>query len=97
MPITDVLTDMIFPPLTDSGGAQATKAITPTASPYVFKATIRCAVYVSGGTITTATYGRGSSSFALGVLSAGQLFELNAGDTLTLAYATAPTITLIPR
>jgi hypothetical protein len=94
----DVLSEMVFPQTGQtSGAAQAPYSVTPTGSPFVYRATARVALYVTGGTVTAAAYGRGPTSLALGLLSGGQMFELNAGDTLTLTYLTTPTITVIPR
>jgi hypothetical protein len=90
---------MVFSPLNmaDSSGAQAPIAITVGASPFTYRATSRQAIHVVGGTISSASYARGVASLALGLLAGGEIFEMNAGDTLTIAYLTVPTITMIPR
>lgn len=95
----NVLADMVFAPLNlaDSSGVQAPVPVSVSASPFVYRATSRQALHITGGTISAVSYARGSTSLAIGLVSGGQLFELNAGDTLTVTYVTAPTITMIPR
>ena len=98
MAITDVLADMIFPPQsTDSAAAQAPRTVTPTASPFKYTATSRQALHITGGTISTVSYSRGPLLLALGLVTGGQLIELNTGDAVTIAYLTTPTLTVIPR
>jgi hypothetical protein len=90
---------MVFPPLNmaDSSGAQAPIAITVGASPFTYRATSRQAIHIVGGTISAASYARGATSLSVGLLSGGEIFEMNAGDTMTITYLTVPTITMIPR
>lgn len=97
--MADDLLDMVFAPmnLSDSNSAQAPRSVTPGASPWTYRATSRQALHVVGGTISTATYARGAITMGLGIIAGGDVFELNAGDTLTIAYLIAPTVTMIPR
>ncbi|AJX00417.1 hypothetical protein BM43_3058 [Burkholderia gladioli] len=97
MPITDALAEMVFPPAGDSGGAQSAASLTPTASPFKYVATSRQALHITGGVINTVSYARGSLLLALAVATGGQLIEMNTGDAVTITYATAPTLTIIPR
>ncbi|WP_334006127.1 hypothetical protein [Burkholderia gladioli] len=96
MPITDALAEMVFPPAGDSSGAQSAASLTPTASPFKYVATSRQALHVTGGVINV-SYARGSLLLALAVATGGQLIEMNTGDAVTITYATAPTLTIIPR
>jgi len=93
------ISDMVFPPLNmaDSSSAQAPISITPGSSPFTYRATSRQAIHIVGGTISSASYARGAVSLTVGLLAGGEIFEMNAGDTMTIAYLTVPTITMIPR
>ncbi|QJP72423.1 hypothetical protein EFP18_05425 [Burkholderia glumae] len=98
MPITDALAEMVFPPAAvDSGGAQAPRSVTPAANPFRYIATSRQALHITGGTVSAISYARGPLLLALGVITGGQLIELNTGDVVTITYVTTPTITVIPR
>lgn len=97
MPITDVLSEMLFAPLPDQGGAQGPRSVTPGSSPFKYTATFRQALHVTGGSVTAISYSRGPLLLALGILTGGQLIELNAGDAVTITYLTTPTLTVIPR
>lgn len=76
---------------------QPFRVFTPGASPYVYQARAREALYVNGGLLTSLQVNRGAASLTLGLLSGGQLVELNIGDSVRLAYLTPPQITIIPR
>jgi len=91
------LPEMVFAPQGDTGFSQAPVSVVVGASPFTYRATSRQAVHVVGGTVSSASYGRGATSLALGLVSGGQILEMNAGDTLTITYTVAPTVTVIPR
>jgi hypothetical protein len=95
----DVLNEMVFSPanMADSSGAQAPRTITVGASPFTYRATSRQAIHIVGGTISAASYARGAVVLTVGLLAGGEIFELNAGDVMTITYLTVPTITMIPR
>lgn len=65
------------------------------ASPFTYVAPYAMAIAINGGTVSLVSYGRGVSLTALGLLSG--LIELNAGDSVRIAYLTVPTMTAIPR
>lgn len=88
---------LVTAPVSDSAWTQAPSAITVGASPFSYKATSRQAVHLTGGTVSSLSYVRGSSTLTLSVASGGQLVEMNAGDALTVTYSDAPTMTVIPR
>jgi hypothetical protein len=69
-------------------------AITVGASPFTYKATSKCHVNLSGGTVTGISHGRGSQSVALGGTSGS--FSLSAGDSLKITYSAAPTVVVVP-
>jgi hypothetical protein len=95
----NVLADMIFsvPDLADSSGSQAPRTVTVGASPFTYRATSRQAIHIVGGTISAASYARGAVVLTVGLLAGGEIFEMNAGDVMTITYLTVPTITVIPR
>lgn len=96
--LTDVLTDMVFPSqLAGAGAAQSAYTATPGASPFKYTATFRQALHITGGTISAISYSRGASSLPVGIVTGGQLVELNAGDAVAVTYSVAPTLTVIPR
>ena len=68
-----------------------------TASPMTYTAGRREALHITGGTVSTVSYARGSLLLALGVITGGQLIELNPGDQVRIAYLTVPTIWILPR
>lgn len=70
------------------------RSLSVTASPMTIAADRRCAVRVAGGAVSAMVYSRaGSSVNVTGAL----LVEMSMGDTLTITYSSAPTLTLIPR
>ena len=99
MPTTDDLSEMVFPPANDDYTAEAPHSAPVGSSPFVYRSTFRQAVYISGNSVSALVYSRGSSNFPLNVslLSTGQMFEMSAGDELTVTYTSAPQMTIIPR
>ncbi|WLE58391.1 hypothetical protein GIY62_14775 [Burkholderia plantarii] len=97
MAITDQLSEMVFPLTGSTGSTEAMRSITPGASPFKYTATSRQALHITGGSITAISYARGPIVLALGLVTGGQLLELNAGDAVTITYLTTPTLTVIPR
>lgn len=92
------LPEVTFAPQSaDMGGAQAPRSITPGASPFKYVATTRQALHITGGSITAVSYSRGPLLLALGLVTGGQLIELNAGDSVTITYLTTPILTVISR
>lgn len=92
------LPEMVLAPVPIPAGPGASAyQIAVTASPMTYTAQSRQAFHVTGGTISTISYGRGALLLALGVLTGGQLIELNPGDRVQIAYLTAPTIWIFPR
>lgn len=70
------------------------QAITVTASPFTFTAPRNGMVFISGGTISTIQYTRGSSINLLGI-GTGQLMVMK-GDQIRIVYLTAPSMTFLP-
>jgi hypothetical protein len=98
-PIQDssYLPEMVFAPPVETSFAQMPSTVTVGASPFTYLATSRQAVHVVGGTVSGASYARGTTSLPLAIAAGGQILEMNAGDALTITYTVAPTITVIPR
>lgn len=95
--VNNALSEMTMASSLQDGGVQSTNSITVGASPFTYTATYRQAVHVVGGTVSVLSYGRGATSLLLGVVAAGEIVEMNAGDTLKATYTLTPTMTLIPR
>lgn len=77
--------------------ADATIVLAVGASPFAYTNTTNRAqlVYVVGGNVTGVTYTRpGSAAIATGLTDS--LFLVLPGDTLTVTYAVAPTMTAVP-
>ncbi|WP_269497837.1 hypothetical protein [Castellaniella sp. S9] len=81
-----------FQVLRIDGSPLAPQALTVTASPMTITADRRCAIHVDGP-VDSLTFSRAGVNLDV----SGNLIELNLGDTLTVAYTSAPTLTLIPR
>lgn len=64
------------------------------ASPMTFVADRKCAICVAGGSVSSMIYARAASSVDV---TGALLVEMSRGDTLTITYSSAPTMTLIPR
>lgn len=97
MVIIDQLSEMVFPSSGGTSGAEAMRGTAPGPSPFKYTATARQALHITGGSITAISYARGPIVLALGLVTGGQLLELNAGDAVTITYLTTPTLTVIPR
>jgi len=67
--------------------------ITPGTSPYAYLAPAAGTVVVDGGTVSLVTLKRGSSSAI--TLPVG-IAPVQEGDTVTVTYSVAPTMTLVP-
>lgn len=91
------LPDMVFPPSPPLENGGAAFNVTPGASPFTYRAQFRQALHITGGTVSVIQYARGPLNLALGLLTGGQLIELNTGDTVRITYLTAPSLTVIPR
>ncbi|MEK6418425.1 MAG: hypothetical protein V4801_02395 [Burkholderia gladioli] len=85
------------PQIASSSGTQAMYGVAPGSSPFRYVATLRQALHITGGSITAVSYARGPLLLALGLVTGGQLIELNPGDAVTITYLTTPTLTVIPR
>jgi hypothetical protein len=69
--------------------------VTVGASPYVYSATKRGSMVVSGGTVTLIEFSRDGVTFYDAGTTAG-MFQLNAADQLRVTHAGAPTMTFVP-
>jgi hypothetical protein len=86
----------VLPPLAAPSDAAAV-AIVVGASPFTYTPPIgsRGMVVVAGGNVTAIAYNRRGVATGLGVV-AGPV-EVSPGDTVTVTYAVAPTMTYVPR
>lgn len=69
--------------------------VTVAASPYIYSATKRGSMIVSGGTVSAIAFSRDGTSFYTTGLTAG-MFPLNASDQLKVTYTVVPTMTFVP-
>lgn len=69
-------------------------SVPATASPMTYTATLRMSLHVSGGTVSSIAFKRGTATLAAG---ANQLIPLNPGDQVVITYTVAPTITAVSR
>jgi hypothetical protein len=75
---------------------QAEIAITVTASPFTYSATMAGFVIVHGGTVSQISFSRTSgTSYVTGQTSG--TFPVSAGDSLIVTYSSAPTVTMVPQ
>lgn len=74
------------------GSALPFRSLDVDPSPMTIIAEARCAVHIDGA-VDSLTYSR----FGVGLTVSGSVIEMNQGDTLTIAYTSAPTLTLMPR
>lgn len=92
------ISEMVMCPVPPEPGPGANPYQIPvTASPMTYTARRREALHITGGTISTISYVRGPLLLALGLVTGGQLIELNPGDQVRIAYLTTPTIWNLPR
>jgi hypothetical protein len=68
--------------------------VAATGSPMTYTATSRESLHVTGGTVSSIAFKRGTSTLTLG---ANQLIPLNPGDQVVITYTVAPTITSVSR
>jgi hypothetical protein len=95
--MADILSsELTMQPVVASASAQASFAVTPSGSPFVYVAAARGAIFVSAGTVSLVEYGRAGVFLVVGALTGG-MFEMDAQDALRLTYIGAPTITFLPR
>lgn len=88
---------VLAPVIGGEAGALPVSNITVGASPFTFTAKDRCGVHIINGTISALNFIRGSSTLGMFILSAGQIIELNIGDSVQVTYSVAPTMKLVPR
>lgn len=69
--------------------------LTPSASPYIYTATRRGFVIVSGGTVSYLGFSRTPGTFYNTGQTAGS-FPVNQGDQLSIVYSAAPTVVFVP-
>lgn len=69
-------------------------AVTPTGSPFAYKASQAGSLLVSGGTVSSVTLNRSGANLATGQTSG--MFALAAHDTVTITYSAKPTLTFVP-
>ena len=72
----------------------AASSVTVTASPMTYTATDRMSLHVTGGTVSSVAFVRGSTSLTV---ATNQLIPLNPGDQVVITYTVAPTVTSVPR
>ena len=77
-----------------AAGSQAVSAVTVTASPFAYASPSNGSLSVSGGTVSAISLKRGNTAVALGV--AAGLLPAATGDTFTITYTVAPTVTFLP-
>jgi len=69
---------------------------TLTASPYTYSAPTGGVVIIQGGTVTSVSFSRdGVTNYATGQTQG--MFPVSQGDSLIIAYSSAPNITFAPR
>lgn len=90
--MTGFLSDMLMQP---ESGAGPVQTVTPGASPYTYTARAPGSLSIQGGTVSLASFSRNGAAVTLGLTSG--LVPLAAGDSVTVTYAVAPTLTFIPR
>lgn len=73
----------------------AVQSVTVGASPTGFTARVAGFLLISGGTVSAVSLGRGATTTAFPAATA--LLPLSPGDTGTVTYSVAPTLTFIPR
>jgi hypothetical protein len=67
--------------------------ITPTGSPFAYQAPKKGFLIISGGTVSLVQFTR------VGTYNTGQttgMFPVDLGDTITVTYSGAPTVTFVP-
>ena len=76
------------------GGAVA--AVTPTPSPFTYTAPSGGVVIIQGGSVTSVSFSRdGVTNYSTGQTQG--MFPVSQGDSLIIAYSSAPNITFAPR
>jgi len=70
--------------------------VTLTGSPFVYSATRRGSLIVSGGTVSAVAFSRdgGSTYYTVGTVAG--MFTVSASDLLKITYTVAPTVTFVP-
>jgi len=70
--------------------------VTLTGSPYIYSASRKGALIVSGGTVSAIAFSRdgGTTYFTVGTVAG--MFTLNASDLLKITYTVDPTVTFVP-
>ena len=74
--------------------AQPVSAIAPTGSPFAYVAPFAGSVAITGGSVSGVVLLRQGTSVPTGLTTG--LFPVSRGDTLTISYGSAPTLTFIP-
>lgn len=71
-------------------------SVTPSGSPYSYRATQGGTLLVQGGTVSMVSLSRdGVTNFNTGQTQG--VFPLSQGDTLIITYSVAPNLTFVPR
>jgi hypothetical protein len=71
----------------------AETAVTVTASPFAYQAAKKGFLIITGGTVSLVQFTR-VGTYSTGVVSG--MFPVDLGDTITVTYSGAPTITFVP-
>jgi trimeric autotransporter adhesin len=70
--------------------------VTPTGSPFSYKATEGGTLIIQGGSVSMVSFTRdGLSNFNTGQTQG--MFPVSQGDTLIITYSAAPNLTFVPR
>ena len=71
-------------------------AITPTTSPFIFQAPQKGFLIVQGGTVIMVQFSRnGVTNYNTGAIAG--CFPVSLGDSITVRYTSAPTLTFVPQ
>jgi hypothetical protein len=73
---------------------ESESSVTLTGSPFVYTATNKGFLIITGGSVSSVTFKR------VNVYSAGQTsgtFPVSAGDVITITYSSAPIVTFVPQ
>jgi hypothetical protein len=74
---------------------QAESSVTLTGSPFIYTAARRGFLIIQGGTVSLVQFTRSTTPYSLG--STQGAFPLSQGDSITITYTGAPTVTFVPQ
>lgn len=90
----DSVTEMVMQPVADRA-MTAPEPITPSASPFTYRASRDGYFIVTSGTVSKQEYGRGAVFTDVGLLTS--MLPILLGDAIRVTYSAAPILTFIPR